>query len=147
MSSLTRLSSLRIYRANATKIFCLKLLWAEVAKSAHCHDRCAGDRPPKSRAVSCFQPFQPMDEGIVAAEHNLCGWNQTRECSDRRSVGSTGNIVVETLGFVFDSAGCLFGNVLGAVLLHTAEHHRHVSTGMGKDELNVSISRERAGKK
>src|SRR5260370_23038218 len=101
----------------------------------------------KSELHHAFSRLGWGDKRMVAAEQNLRGWDETRECRNRRSVGSTGDIVVETFEFVFNSVGCDFSNVLGPVLEHTAEQHWHVSARVGEDETNVLESRKRTGKK
>src|SRR5260370_21888538 len=82
----------------------------------------------KSELHHAFSRLGWGDKRMVAAEQNLRGWDETRECRNRRSVGSTGDIVVETFEFV-----------LGPYWVHTTEHHRHVSARMGKDSAHNKL--------
>ena len=91
----------------------------------------------KTELHNAFSRFGEGHEGIIAAKQDLCGWDQTLECCNRWSIGSTGDIVIVAFQFVFDSVGCLFGDALRRILLHTAHNHRHISARVGKDEANV----------
>src|SRR5436305_7783458 len=85
----------------------------------------------KTELHHAFSRLGKGDERIVTAEQNLCGRDKTRQCRDRRPIGSTGDIVVQAFEFVFDSVGYLFGDILGSILVHAAKHHRHVATRVG----------------
>src|SRR5260370_9540749 len=101
----------------------------------------AADEPEfvrrKTELRHAFSRLGEGDERIVAAEQNLCGWDETRECRNRWSIGSASNIVMKAFEFVFDAVGRLLGDVLRAVLVHTTEQHWHVSARVGEDETTV----------
>src|SRR5207244_1380512 len=81
-------------------------------------------------AISCrktdlhhaFSRLGERHERIVAAEENMRRWDETRERRNRWSIGRAGDIVIEAVDLIVDSVGCLFGNVLGSILVHTTEH-------------------------
>ena len=100
----------------------------------------------KAELPNAFSRFGEGHEGIIAAEKNLRGWDQTLECRNSWSIGSTGDIVIVAFEFVFDSVGCLFGDILGTILVHATQQHRHIAGRVGKDEPNVLESRKCSGK-
>jgi len=100
----------------------------------------------KTELHNAFSRFGEGYEGIIAAKQDLCGRDQTLECRNRWSIGSTGDIATVAFQLVFDSVGCLFGDILGTILVHATQRHRHVAARVGKDEPNVLESRKCSGK-
>src|SRR5258708_521615 len=77
----------------------------------------------------------------------MCHWNETCERGNRWPISGTSDVVIEAFEFVLDPIGRLLADVLGTILVHTAQQHRHVSARVCEDELNGFEFRKRARKK
>ena len=103
--------------------------------------RCARIVCRKPEPPNPFSHFGEGHEGIVAVEQNLCGWDETRECCNRWSVGSIGDIVMVAFE-LYSIPLC----VISAMFLgpYWCVRPSSIGTlpGAGKDETNVPESRK-----